>query len=286
MRIAFRLAYLGTAFCGSQIQPGFRTVEGEFIGSCRRLGLFYDWREAGLAFAGRTDRGVHARGQVCAFTTDDPERATKLLNVQLPRDCQATGCTGVAAGFHPRYDAVSRTYRYYWADPLPDIAGMERVARMFVGEHDFSSFARIEGGHDPVRNVLSSRVFSEGEFTVFEVTAASFLWNMVRCMATVLQEVGRGESDEGLIRPLLEKKLPRPAAAPAEGLVLWNVDCGIDFLEMPRAARSGTYLKKLRRHHRLMEQICRLMAPEEPVRQGAGGKDQEDPPPPVSGEPR
>jgi tRNA pseudouridine38-40 synthase len=262
MRIAFRIHYLGSAFFGSQTQPDLRTVEGEFIGACRRLSLFDDWKKAALAFAGRTDRGVHARGQVCAFSTDSPDRATALLNVQLPRDCQASGYCEVPEGFHPRYDAVSRTYRYYWPVQFPALAEMDRAARQFLGEHDFSSFARIEEGHDPVRRVFSSRVFPEDGYTIFEITAASFLWNMVRCMATVLESVSSAPGGEDRIERLLRERCPRPAAAPAEGLVLWHVDCGIAFHPMAPAPRSRAYFDEVWHHHHRMERICRLLAGE------------------------
>jgi tRNA pseudouridine38-40 synthase len=83
MRLAFRLSYLGSRFYGSQMQASERTVEGEFVAACQRLSLFSDWREAGFQFAGRTDRGVHARGQVAAFTTAEPERAQAVINTQV-----------------------------------------------------------------------------------------------------------------------------------------------------------------------------------------------------------
>jgi tRNA pseudouridine38-40 synthase len=257
MRIAFRIRYLGTAFFGSQIQPGLRTVEGEFIEACRRLSLFDDWKTAALTFAGRTDRGVHARGQVCAFSTDHPDRATALLNVQLPRDCQVSGYCEVPEGFHPRYDAVSRTYRYFWPQEFPAVAEMDREARRFLGEHDFSSFARIEQGHDPVRRVFSARVFPEDGYTVFEITAASFLWNMVRCMATVLESAGSAPGEEDRVEGLLEKHCPRPPAAPAEGLVLWHVEYGIEFQPVEPSPRSMVYFDEVWHHHRRMERICR-----------------------------
>ena len=71
MRVAVRFGYLGDHFAGSQLQPAGRTVEGEFIDACVRLGLFSDRRDARVAFAGRTDRGVHARGQVAALSTSE-----------------------------------------------------------------------------------------------------------------------------------------------------------------------------------------------------------------------
>src|SRR5512136_2302696 len=91
MRLALRLSYLGDRFFGSQQQAEERTIEGEVITACRRLDLFSDWREARFAFAGRTDRGVHARGQVCAFDTQVPDRAREALSLQLPRDIWCTG---------------------------------------------------------------------------------------------------------------------------------------------------------------------------------------------------
>ena len=90
VRLAFRVSYLGSRFYGSQMQASDRTVEGEFIETCRRLSLFEDWRSAGFQSAGRTDRGVHARGQVIAFSTDAPDRAISTINLQLPPDLWCT----------------------------------------------------------------------------------------------------------------------------------------------------------------------------------------------------
>ena len=81
-----------------------------------RLKLFSDWRAAGFLSAGRTDRGVHARGQVIAFSTEFPDRAIKALNIQLPPDIWCTAYSEVLPAFHPRYDARSRTYRYYFSE--------------------------------------------------------------------------------------------------------------------------------------------------------------------------
>ena len=85
VRLAFLVSYIGNGFYGSQIQVDRRTVEGEFVAACRRLNLFDDWRKAGFLFAGRTDRGVHACGQVAAFSTTEPERAVHTINTQLRR---------------------------------------------------------------------------------------------------------------------------------------------------------------------------------------------------------
>jgi tRNA pseudouridine38-40 synthase len=259
MRLALRLSYLGDRFFGSQQQPDRRTVEGEVIGACQRLDLFTDWREARFALAGRTDRGVHARGQACAFDTPAPDRAREVLNLQLPRDLWCTGIAEVPQEFHPRHDARSRTYRYFFSDTDLDTAAMDRASRTFVGRFDFSRFGRVEG-KNPERVVLGARVFREGGVTVFEITAWSFLWQMVRSMAGVLEAVGRGTAGEERIRELLaEPSGPRMPPAPAGGLILWDVDCGVAFQEIPVDHRTVDYLTFFRRHHALMARVCQVL---------------------------
>jgi tRNA pseudouridine38-40 synthase len=259
MRLAFRVAYLGDRFFGSQVQADRRTVEGEFIAAAGRLALFGDWREARFAFAGRTDRGVHARGQVAAFDTSDPGRARSALNLQLPRDCWCTGVAEVPDAFHPRYDARSRTYRYFFPKIRLDRGAMAGAARLFTGRHDFSRLARVEG-RDPVRNILSARVFEAEGLPCFEVAAESFLWQMVRGMAGALLAAGRGELDEGGIRDLLSgtpgERLP---PAPSSGLVLWEVDCGIGFEPVDRSPRSTEFIRSVRGHHEVMARVARIL---------------------------
>ncbi|WP_292518334.1 tRNA pseudouridine(38-40) synthase TruA [Methanoculleus sp.] len=261
MHLAFRFSYFGDRFFGSQMQPGLRTVEGEFIEACRRLRVFDDWREAGFATAGRTDRGVHARNQVCSFETGMPDRAVSALNQVLPADIWCTGWARAPEGFHPRYSAVSRTYRYYFF--APDTPAMHEAAQEFVGRHDFSSFARV-GDRNPERGILAARVFDDGPFTVFEVTGESFLWNMVRCMATALEQVGRGEAGPGEIARLLaEPAGERLPAAPPEGLVLWDVGYGITFTPLQIDEKSRRHLADRRRYHTLMAEVSACLAPGE-----------------------
>lgn len=259
VRLAFRVSYLGSRFFGSQMQASSRTVEGEFIAACRRLSLFEDWRQAGFQSAGRTDRGVHARGQVIAFTTDAPDRAIRTLNLQLPPDLWCSAFSEVAPEFHPRYDAKSRTYRYYFPEFLPMRDEMEQASRHFLGIHDFSNFARV-GDKNPLRNILGIRVADEGGFLFLEVTAESFLWHQVRCMASALCRIGNGESEEESVQRYLEGEIDKPLSpAPAEGLVLWETDCGLSWSLLPEGDRSSRFMDHLRRHHALMEKVCRLL---------------------------
>jgi tRNA pseudouridine38-40 synthase len=257
MRLAFRVSYLGSRFFGSQMQAAYRTVEDEFVAACQRLGLFSDWREAGFLCAGRTDRGVHSCGQVIAFTTDVPDRAIQTLNLQLPPDCWCTGYAEVVPEFHPRYDAKSRTYWYYFSKTPSDVAAMERAAHYFIGCHNFTNFARVRD-KNPWRNILKIGIGENEGYNYLEVKAESFLWHQVRCMATALLQVGEGEADESFIVSLLEGEVKRPPQpAPAEGLVLYDTDCGIKWIPIPMDKRSSTHMDHIVRHHSLMAKVCR-----------------------------
>jgi len=259
MRLAFRVSYLGSRFWGSQVQAAYRTVEGEFIAACQRLDLFSDWREAGFLSAGRTDRGVHACGQVVAFTTDVPDRAIQALNLQLPPDCWCTGYAEMAPAFHPRYDTKSRTYRYYFSKTPADVAAMERSAHYFIGHHNFTNFARVRD-KNPWRNILEIGIGENEGYNYLEVKAESFLWHQVRCMAMALLQVGEGEADETFIVSLLEGDIKRPLQpAPAEGLVLRDTDCGIVWIPIPVDKRSSTHMDHIVRHHALMAKVCRVL---------------------------
>jgi tRNA pseudouridine38-40 synthase len=139
---------------------------------------------------------------------------------------------------------------------------MHAAAQAFVGRHNFSLFSRA-GERNPERRVLAARVLEEGPFTVFEVTGESFLWNMVRCMATALERVGRGEMEPEEIARFLagaaEQRLP---AAPPDGLILWDVDCGIPFTPLPVGEKTCRYLDDRRRYHALMAEVSVRLTPE------------------------
>ena len=205
MRLGFRVSYLGSRFYGSQMQEAQRTVEGEFVAACLRTNLFSDWRTAGFLFAGRTDRGVHACGQVAAFTTDVPDRAIQTINLQLPPDCWCTGFAEVPTDFHPRYDAKSRTYRYFFSTSPSDVGAMERAANYFIGRHNFTNFARI-GNKNPWRNILGITIGKIKDLVYLEVKAESFLWHQVRCMTTALISVVKVKRMSHLSHPCWKAK--------------------------------------------------------------------------------
>ena len=251
MRLAIRIGWWGAGFAGSQRQAGERTVEGEVIRASRSAGLFRDPRRAGFSLSGRTDRGVHARAQVGALTTDHPERVGDVLNRALPPDIWLTGVTPVQEYWHPRHDVVSRTYRYFFVEPVLDPVAMDRAAALFEGEHDFSRLARARSKY-PVRRVVCSRVLPGDRGPVFEIAAHGFLWHQVRCMATVLEQVGRGEADGALVSRLLSGECRRnPPAAPATGLVLWEVETGFAFAPVEPGERHDGFLAATAEAHRV-----------------------------------
>jgi tRNA pseudouridine38-40 synthase len=196
---------------------------------------------------------------VAAFTTAEPERAQAVINTQLPPDLWCTASAVVPPEFHPRYDAKSRTYRYYFAKKPKRPEAMHRAARNFLGSHNFSNFARVKD-KNPYRNILAIWVGDEGGFKFLEVQAESFLWHQVRCMASALILVGEEKADESSITRMLETETNRPLQpAPAEGLILWDTDCGIDWTPVPSESRSDAFVDQLVLHYALMEKVCRVL---------------------------
>ena len=238
----FRLtvAYDGSAFHGWQKQPGPRTVQGELEAA---LGRVLGGDTISTAGAGRTDTGVHARGQVATFTweTTLPARAlAPLLNKQLPRDVRVTDAAEVAERFHARHSARARRYsyrllpgpdvlrqRYAWAPGrLPPLALLEVSAPPLLGTHDFSAFqAASRAPVDPVCSVtlVRWRVWEDG--VVFEVTANHFLYHMVRnIVGTSLVAALRPDPAAHMVGVLASRDRRHGGhIAPPEGLTLEQV---------------------------------------------------------------
>ncbi|MDO8842254.1 tRNA pseudouridine(38-40) synthase TruA, partial [Methanocalculus sp.] len=217
------------------------------IEACIRLGLFDDFREAGFVSAGRTDAGVSARGQVIALSTVEPERAVSTLNRVLPADCWCTGWAIVPDHFNPRYRAESRTYRYLFTGSGLDLEAMKEASGYFIGVHNFSRIARVEEGRDPTRKILRTKIWMEDDSIIFEVVGESFLWHMVRGMATLLQAVGTGLISPDRVRTILNEPGGRIPAAPADSLILWDVECGLSYHPIPISEKAKRWLSEEKR---------------------------------------
>ncbi|MDQ6794562.1 MAG: tRNA pseudouridine(38-40) synthase TruA, partial [Chloroflexota bacterium] len=188
MRYRATVEYDGTEFAGFQVQPGKRTIQGELEDALARLS---DGSRRRVDGAGRTDAGVHASGQVIAFTYAGRLAATDLttaLNGILPPDVAVRDLRRVPAGFKPRYAARYREYRYtIWNGPRSplrertalavrvqlDTAAMERAGSVLVGRHDFSAFGSAD--RQPVRIVHAVRVRRAGRLVTIDVRADAFL---------------------------------------------------------------------------------------------------------------
>ncbi|MDV0443050.1 tRNA pseudouridine(38-40) synthase TruA [Methanorbis rubei] len=264
MKLAFLLGYKGDEFAGSQFQPNKRTVEGEFVAAGVGLGIFSDAKDAHFRIAGRTDRGVSARRQVASITTDYPEKAVDALNFWLPDDIWCLGSAEVDPNFYPRYAVTNRTYRYYFPYPA-NISAMNEATEKFVGVHDFTRFSKMEEGRDPNRTVTSASVFAGTDGRpVFEVSAKSFLWNMVRGMAGVLALIGAGIAEPAVVDELLSETGHRVHPAPAKALIFWDAECGVVFQPMRQARETARMLGRASAAARMQAMMTEALMDETP----------------------
>ena len=235
------LAYDGSGFRGWAANAGVRTVQG-----CLEEALEVALRHpVGTAVAGRTDAGVHARGQVVSFAVPealDPARLQRSLNRLLAPEVVVRSAAEALEGFDARRSAVWRAYRYFLDDgPVPDPArrwntwhlgtpldeaAMNQAAAGFLGEHDFASLCRAVEGGTSVRRVLAAVWWREpGGVLVFEVQASAFCHQMVRSMVALCVEAGRGRLDPASVPGIIAAR-DRAAArgvVPPNGLTLWAV---------------------------------------------------------------
>ena len=246
MKIFLTLSYLGTGFCGYQIQPKGRTVQGELNRAAKELFGF----DCDVTGCSRTDSGVHAKGFVALVSGEDladiPQESLPLaINSLLPDDISVLEATAVDSDFHPRYDVKYKEYVYkIWNGNVKNpflgdrafrpsfyiseeaIEQMRIAAHHFVGEHDFTAFmAKGSKITDAVRNVYYADVYAEGELIVFKVAADGFLYNMVRIMVGTLVEVARGNIEADDVIKIIDSRnrALAGATAPPHGLYLNKV---------------------------------------------------------------
>ncbi len=244
--IAIQLEYDGTHFVGSQYQAQGRTVQGEAERAWQRL----TGEERRWTFAGRTDAGVHAQGQVAnvrTITTHSLVTLQKALNALLPPDIVVRAIWEVSAEFHARRSAVERRYRYtilnqvapaalqrhrWWhVWPPLDLGAMRTAAHYLVGEHDFGSFGVVDHG-STVRNCLWGHCLRQERdgyaLIVIDLAANGFLRHMVRTITATLVDVGRGKLAARDVQALLAQadRSRVHSMAPAHGLSLMAVQYG------------------------------------------------------------
>ncbi|HSL72615.1 MAG TPA: tRNA pseudouridine(38-40) synthase TruA [Longimicrobiales bacterium] len=241
-RVKLTLHYDGAGFMGWQVQPGARTVQAELEDALSRL---VDQPISVIA-AGRTDRGVHAIGQVASALVPAKWTAAALrraLNAILPEDIWVSAAREVPLEFHARYSATARSYEYRvgtaeeafspfhrrWCWPLRDTvnrAALDEAAAQLLGRHSFRAFAKSgqpERGDQCEVSASSWRTWECG--LTYEIRANRFLHHMVRYLVGTMVDMARGRRPLGDLRQLLANAqgLETSPPAPPEGLFLLDV---------------------------------------------------------------
>jgi tRNA pseudouridine38-40 synthase len=254
VRLRIDLAYDGTDFHGWAVQPGLRTVQGELSAA---LALALRIPEVTVVCAGRTDTGVHARGQVVHLDVDDAalqssagrsqdppvEALLRRLNGILPADVRVRRAVAAPAGFDARFGALWRRYAYRIADtpaaldplaraqvlawPRPlDLDAMNEASAVLVGRHDFASFCKQREGATTIRTLLDLSWTRDGQgLAVGTVRADAFCHSMVRSLVGCLIAIGEGRRPVAWAGDILRAATRDPAVAVvhAHGLTLEEV---------------------------------------------------------------
>ncbi len=246
MRLALKIAYDGTYYHGYARQPGIVTIEGEIARKLEEMGAIKSGKDSYLQVASRTDGGVSAAGNVIAFDTDMDSNSIVNALVHALKEIWVVGFAEVPCDFNPRY-AMGKKYRYYLYNDGLDVDAIKNAVGLFVGEHDFTNFARLDG-RNPVRRIRKARVLP-GRIMKMDFEGNSFLWNQVRRMAAAAEKAGRGEiSAEDIGNALRVKCRKSFGTAPPENLLLVSVAYqeSLDFHPVRKSEKfvSGT-LKKL-----------------------------------------
>jgi len=242
MRVALKFAYDGRNFHGFARQPDLKTVEGELIKNLVQRGLIEDATKARFRSASRTDAGVSALGNVIAFNTNSSKEQLfqKLISDSTDADILVYGMKTVESDFYPRY-AKWRIYRYYLNKKDLELDETISVASIFIGEHNFSNFARVEPGKDPVRTIDNIVLREEDDFFIIDFYAQTFLWNQVRRVVSAIEKVGIRKLAKKQITDALDNtdKKVDFGLAPPEPLILRDVIYDFEF------ECSKNYFKRL-----------------------------------------
>lgn len=259
-RFRIDLAYDGTDFSGWAIQPGFRTVEGELT---KVLEVIFGKLENGMRVAGRTDAGVHALQQVVHVDLT-PVQARRIksgfpkrLNAMLSRDVRIQSVVAAEDGFHARFSATSRVYKYrinqadvenpligryqLWHKYPLDAQLMQDAGNHLLGLHDFASFCKRRAGSTTIREMKKLKVSQSRSEIVIELEADAFCHNQVRSIVGALVAIGEKNMNlEQLLAILHQKKrVGKFKVVGPEGLTLMRVN-------YPRASMLAQQAEKTR----------------------------------------
>ena len=233
MRYALKFAYDGSQFQGYARQPDFKTTEGQIIWAMKKQKIIQSAEAGNFASSSRTDKGVHAAGNVLAITTDFRKDAIlKALNTIL-EGIIFYGIAEVPDDYNPRH-ARQRTYRYVLLkSQCPKISKLKAASELFLGELDFKYFSKTDDRNEVTHLKLDSiELIESGEYIFVEIKAHRFLWQLVRrlvsfMLAVANEEVGPDKVKEMLAGSALILASPKPM--PPENLILMDVKFKFDF---------------------------------------------------------
>lgn len=261
VRVRLDLGYDGARFHGWAAQRGLRTVQ-DTVETAIALVLGEQRERVSLTVAGRTDAGVHARGQVCHADLDlgdaSPEQLARRLRGVLPEDVSLCAARTVDSGFDARFSALSRRYAYRVSDPPAaldtlrrhdvlrwprplDEARMNSAAAALIGEHDFAAFCKWREGATSVRLLRELCWIRTGDVLSCRVVANAFCHNMVRSLVGCLLVVGDGRRTPSWVAEVLARRErdPRVPVVPALGLTLEEVRYPSAATEVPASVHAA-----------------------------------------------
>jgi tRNA pseudouridine38-40 synthase len=239
-RFKLYVEYEGTRYSGWQMQKNSKSIQGKLYEVAKNI---FKGEQVEIYGSGRTDSGVHALCQVAHLevkTMLAPEIIRMKMNDELPADINILEVEKANPKFHARYDAKSRAYLYqisrrrtsfgkpfvWWIKDSLSFEKMSKASKMFIGMHDFVSFADKDEEEKSTKVLIEDiQLKEDGDLILFRIVGSHFLWKQVRRMVGVLVEIGRGKLTTDDLKYFLEHKSPTPAkyTAPPSGLFLERV---------------------------------------------------------------
>lgn len=223
-RVAIKIAYMGAGFCGSQYQPGLRTVVGDVISDLIMVHPKRDMEWFDIKPSSRTDAGVNALDNVIAVNTDFDDNITLLRALNsVSKSIFYRGITDVDDDFNPRF-ANSRVYRYVLPSDGLDIGLARECAGLFVGEHDFIRFCKVYEDKPTVTTMESINIEEKDGYLELTFRSQYFLWNMIRKISAAIDSVARGRRTLDDVRRALDGEDIQFGMARPEALTLMEVN--------------------------------------------------------------
>ena len=240
--IKLTIQYDGTNYCGWQSQKNGVAIQNVIEKALKKV----VGESVKLIGSGRTDSGVHAKGQVANFKTKSKlplDNIKKALNRNLPEDIVISSAREVSSDFHARYNSRTKLYRYTFTNKNPispflrnyaakipyklDLGLMRKEAEVLVGRHNFSAFQGARSKRvDTTRSIKKISIKTSSRYIYIDIVSEGFLYNMARNIAGTLIEIGRGYFKPGSMKKILDSKDRKKAGptAPAKGLSLIKVN--------------------------------------------------------------